>query len=206
MDATNTPREIDEALAALWHKVDAALTTIASAEDTAHHLIGQRARYITRTRKEWPTSADEAVEALTAGVAAVRAHYAEHGNYMNTPGPVSPANLSSAERVLTRRAEARAALAALYAEIGTLEAIYRARPWSRYFLVTSSAGHVHASTGCSTCRPTTTYGWLPDLSGTPEADAVAKLGTVLCSVCFASAPVGFVGGRLTKAQAAKMAA
>ena len=34
--------------------------------------------------------------------------------------------------------------------------------WSRFFLVTSSTGHVHSSTSCSTCRPTTTYGWLPE--------------------------------------------
>jgi hypothetical protein len=204
--ATSTPREVDEALAALWHQIDAAQATIDSAESSAHHAIGERPRYITRTRKEWPTTGEQAMEILREGVAAVRAHYAAHGHYMNTPGPVSPAALTSAERALTRHAEARATLADLHAKVGKLEAIYRARPWSRFFLVTSSAGHVHASTACSTCRVTTTYGWLPELSGTTEGEAVAKLGAVLCSVCFPSAPVGFVGGRLTKAQAAKMAA
>jgi hypothetical protein len=59
---------------------------------------------------------------------------------------------------------------------------------------------------CHTCRPSTTYGWLPELSGKDEAEAVAQLGPNLCSVCFPSAPVEHVGGKITKAQAAKKAA
>src|SRR5271166_137679 len=35
--------------------------------------------------------------------------------------------------------------------------------WSRFFLVTSSQGHIHSSMRCSSCFQTTTYGWLPEL-------------------------------------------
>lgn len=80
--------------------------------------------------------------------------------------------------------------------------------WPRYFLVTSSAGHIHSGTSCQTCRPTTTYGWMPKMSGMTEEEAIAHLGRhaeSLCSVCFPSAPVA--GKRhLTKGQANKMTA
>jgi len=69
---------------------------------------------------------------------------------------------------------------------------YRSRPWARYFLVTSSDGHIHASTGCSTCnkgREPTGFALVPYLSGAAPADAVADLGPALCSVCFPEAPV-----------------
>lgn len=61
--------------------------------------------------------------------------------------------------------------------------------WSRFFLV--AGGHIHRSLHCSTCnngeRPTQ-FGWLPELSGLTEADAVAAHGAILCTVCFPTAP------------------
>lgn len=69
---------------------------------------------------------------------------------------------------------------------------YQSRPWSRYFLVTSSDGHIHASTWCCTCnkgRRRTGFALVPYLSGSSPADAVADLGPALCSVCFSEAPV-----------------
>jgi hypothetical protein len=57
---------------------------------------------------------------------------------------------------------------------------------------------------CSTCRPTTTYGWLPSLSGKTESEAVADLGPTLCSVCYPTAPTEWTEGKkLTAAQAAR---
>lgn len=53
---------------------------------------------------------------------------------------------------------------------------------------------------------TTTFGWLPALSGQTETEAVGEFGSVLCSVCFPSAPVAWQGGKLTKSAAAKAAA
>ncbi|MEV7891595.1 hypothetical protein ACWD3I_25020 [Streptomyces sp. NPDC002817] len=69
------------------------------------------------------------------------------------------------------------------------------RGWSRFYLVTSSAGgHIHDSTGCGSCRSTTTFVWLPDLAGRDEAAAVAEHGPLLCTRCFPSAPLEWTRG------------
>lgn len=72
------------------------------------------------------------------------------------------------------------------------EAEYESRPWARYWLVTTSDGHIHASRHCSTCnkgRAPTGFALAAYLSGKSEAEAVADLGPALCSVCYPSAPV-----------------
>lgn len=69
--------------------------------------------------------------------------------------------------------------------------------WNRFFLV--EGGHIHSSTGCSSLRPTTRIGWLPELSGETEAEAVEMYGSVLCSKCFPSAPVEHTLGRVKTA-------
>lgn len=80
----------------------------------------------------------------------------------------------------------------LTARRGDLQREYFRRPWPRYFLVTSSAGHLHSSTQCGSCRRTTTFGWWVELSGRTEAEAIVELGKradALCSRCFPAAPV-----------------
>lgn len=77
-------------------------------------------------------------------------------------------------------------------QIDTREAEHSRRPWPRFFVV--YGGHIHSSRACTTCYPTTQFGWLPMLSGKTEADAVAHFEEksspeVLCSVCYPSAPV-----------------
>jgi hypothetical protein len=72
---------------------------------------------------------------------------------------------------------------------------YARRPWTRFFLVSNSGGHIHSSMHCSTCYPTTRYGWLPNLSGLTEAEAVAAHGAILCTVCYPSAPVEYTDRR-----------
>lgn len=57
--------------------------------------------------------------------------------------------------------------------------------WTRFFYVQ----HIHSSLYCSSFRPTTRVGWLPDVSGLTEAEAVAQYGHTLCTKCFSSAPV-----------------
>lgn len=57
--------------------------------------------------------------------------------------------------------------------------------WTRFFMVQ----HIHNSMNCSSFRPTTRVGWLPDVSGLTEAEAVAEHGATLCTICFPSAPV-----------------
>lgn len=105
------------------------------------------------------------------------------------PMPYEVAQLEAAK---TRLAEAQAAFAELAAALAEHESAYTG--WSRFFLVTSSQGHIHSSLQCTTCYPTTTYGWLPTLSGLTEADAVEEQGMILCSVCFPSAPVEWTEG------------
>lgn len=169
---------------------------------------------------------EEAVAKVTERAAYVAAYKAEHG-YTSTETYTVPATgevqayeyqgtdwdafQGAAHRAddyaeeLAKLAEREAALAELMERAEAVEATYTG--WSRFFLVTSSAGHVHSSTHCSTCRPTTTYGWLPELSGKSEETAVAELGPTLCTVCFSSAPTEWTSGKkLTAAQAARKAA
>lgn len=62
--------------------------------------------------------------------------------------------------------------------------------WDRFWLVMSSPGHVHSSRNCSSCKWTTTYALVPDLSNSSASDAVAMFGAAMCTVCFPSAPTG----------------
>lgn len=65
--------------------------------------------------------------------------------------------------------------------ISTHESTYEG--WSRFRLVVSSDGHVHASDTCRSFRKTTQTVVIPSLSGKTPEDAVAMLGSVCCSVC-----------------------
>jgi hypothetical protein len=96
--------------------------------------------------------------------------------------------------------EADAAYAAATEAVAAHETGYTG--WNRYFLVTSSAGHVHRSMGCSTCKVTTTYAPVVDLSGTTDDEALEALGPTLCTVCFPEAPVGPT--KISKAAAARL--
>lgn len=57
--------------------------------------------------------------------------------------------------------------------------------WNRFFHVV----HIHKSMHCSSFRWNTKIGWLPQLSGRTEAEAVAEQGESLCTICYPSAPV-----------------
>lgn len=61
--------------------------------------------------------------------------------------------------------------------------------WTRAFLVSNGDGHVHSSMSCSTCRPTTQYHWVTELSDHDEAEIVEAAGERACTVCYPSAPV-----------------
>lgn len=95
-------------------------------------------------------------------------------------------------REAERFTEARIALEDANRDVYECNSEYRSRPWNRYFLVTSSDGHIHSSTECSTCNKgvnATGFALVPYLSGSSAEDAVADLGSALCSVCFPDAPV-----------------
>lgn len=85
-------------------------------------------------------------------------------------------------------ARLRASLEALAREEARIEAEFvRRGRWTRSYLVT--AGHLHTSTACSTCYPTTSFYFVPSLSGSTEAEIVEAAGERACTVCFPSAPV-----------------
>jgi hypothetical protein len=77
--------------------------------------------------------------------------------------------------------------------------------WSRFYLVTSSQGHIHSSGNCSTChkgRTPTTFALVCDLSDSTVEEAVDLFGAALCSICFPEAPVEFTDQvKITKARA-----
>lgn len=84
--------------------------------------------------------------------------------------------------------KADAKVEALQEAIEPLDREYRLRQWKRYFLVTNGNGHVHRGRECTTCYPSTRYGWLPALSGCEERVMVAEYGEKACTVCFPEAP------------------
>lgn len=182
MDITTAaPREIDEKLADLYRAEMQAENSLTAVVASFHGYLGERATYVSRTRKTWPTTDAQAVEAIR-----VKAEAGESMSSMYSYRPFATAWVKYEEAVN--------ALAAVRADAKPLNEEYSRRPWSRFFLVTSSDGHIHRDMACSTCRISTEYGWLPQLSGKTEADAVADQGTRLCSVCFPTAPVEWTLG------------
>lgn len=77
------------------------------------------------------------------------------------------------------------------------EAEFARRPWTRFYVV--QGGHIHSSMDCSTCNKMgkrTKFGWLPEMSGQSEDQALEALvtesaKTILCTVCYPSAPVAW---------------
>lgn len=178
--AGHTPQAVDELLATLWQQRAKSARSMASKIQTARLYLGQRrsgGRY-----DGWATSPDDALEALANGVAG---------------GTLEPCNMTVARRLLDEVEVLTAATDKLAGEINELDDEFDARPWSRFFLVTSSAGgHVHSSRWCHTCKPSTEFGWLPQLSGKDEPEAVADQGAILCTACYPSAPVEWTRGKV----------
>ena len=176
MDLTTaTPPTIDTELARLHGDVAAAAATVDAAIESLHRYAGHRAYYEARGRR---TFAESGADAVAWG----RAN-------LDTIPSYDRRNL---ERTLASLDAARAAAATAKDAMVPLDGEYARRPWSRFFLV--PGGHIHASAACHTFRWTTQVGWLPDLSGLTEADAVAAHGTILCTHCFPSAPVEWTTG------------
>lgn len=175
-----SPVQIDAKLAELVEAANAVERNLDHAVSWLHTVLGERKVHLSRGRSAWPTS-HATVEAAVRKLAIEGSEGA-------------PYKQREAAEAIAKLDRYRAALVAAKAAQDPYHDEYDRRPWSRFFLVTSSDGHIHSSLQCSTCRPTTGYKWLPDLSGKTEADAVAAEGTRLCSVCFPSAPVEWTLG------------
>jgi hypothetical protein len=173
-----TPEQIDTRLAALTKAVARSYQEIDQQLDMARRAFGETPmRDTSRTRKTrvWRTTNEQTRERLV-----VRAKDAD---------PDTTWSMYNEAKILETLVTAEQATIEANTEIAELEAEYGRRQWSRFFIVTSSDGHIHRSRSCSTCRETTEYGWLPQLSGRTEADAVEAHGPLLCTVCYPSAPV-----------------
>jgi hypothetical protein len=84
---------------------------------------------------------------------------------------------------------ARASIEVLEAHALPGEQAWFTERWTRYYLVDNTGGHVHRSTGCSTCFPTTRFYWLTEHSGITAEALVELAGEEACTVCFPDAPV-----------------
>jgi hypothetical protein len=174
--SVSRPVEVDTELATLFEAKAKAHASLAGRLDELHYALGER-RVYAHGRHTWASSHVETEQAYRAKVA--------DGGFKSW---------DRAEERLAAIDAARAKIDAIEAAEGPLQDEYWASPWSRFFLVIGAGGHIHRDMGCSTCHPTTAFGWLPQLSGLTEADAVDDQGTRLCSVCFPSAPVEWTLG------------
>jgi hypothetical protein len=176
---TATPAEIDDVVAVLYVAELKAEDALESAVISVRRALGQRAQTWGRGASkvtEWPGSKAEAVDQLRAMGDA----YIGGGQYAN--------------KVIARYDAAVAALEANLAEQRPLNDEFARRGgWTQFFAV--EGGHIHRSRHCSTCnrgQNRTKFGWLVDMSGMDETQALTMLAEqacTLCTVCFPNAPI-----------------
>lgn len=151
--ATQTPAEVDTALAEIYDRYYVAQSRV-SVIETDVEYSQKRIDRVTRqggTPSVWDT---ESLERSKASLEAA---------------------IAKAEAIL--------------AECDPYEAEYASRPWTRAWKVTNVGGHIHRTMACQTCFPTTQFGWLPQVSGLPEAEIVELAASAACTICYPSAPV-----------------
>jgi hypothetical protein len=184
-----TPFEIDTELARLHGEAQMASMKVGYALDRVHHLAGDKQETYSRYRlRRWLMTEAECMARI------------------NDPDFDAGYNTFSYGDSPQELHESRVWLEAVEAEIYALDCIFAANPWSRFFIV--PGGHIHSSMECSTCNnghEPTRFGWLPQLSGKSEAEAVADQGSLLCTICFPSAPVEWTNFYEEKAAAKKAA-
>jgi len=190
--ATATPVEIDTRLADLYGQEARAARAVVGEVTALHYALDERPRWVNANRKTWPTTDEQAI-----ALARAKAEGGVNMSAMYSGRPFTDP--------VARYDAAVAELARIRADATPLHAEYDRRPWSRFFTVKQRNGHIHDSMRCSTCNrngSVTEFGWNPELSGLTEADAVAKLGPALCTVCFPSAPVEWTIGKPAPASCA----
>lgn len=178
----------DTQLAELHSQAAALTQKRASIVATIHSAAGDRKQNTWQVRyalAPWGMSLDQAIAATPTTSWDARDH------------AKAVADLAAVDAKLTTNATEIAAVNQVWIDNGC---------WSRFFLV--PGGHLHSSTTCSTCNnghEPTMFGWLPNLSGLTEADAVAAHGALLCTVCFPSAPTEWTNHYELEAEAKKAA-
>lgn len=165
-------KESDAKLAELTSAAYKIEDHLARIETSIHHAAGDKKVYHGRSRTG--TWAMDLEDALVAARKSVTAEF-------NPNRATYQRALDEFDAQTVALAEANAAVSAQATEW------VENGQWTRFFMV--EGGHIHSSTHCHTLRPTTRVGWLPQLSGESEKDAVDAHGTVLCTFCYPSAPV-----------------
>jgi hypothetical protein len=167
---TTDPIAVDTALEKLYIEAQTLSRDLAVVMISVHRTLGETENRA-RGARRWPTRDDAAIEKVRT---MTTDHYGR---------PIG--------KLINRLDTILAALAANAAAASPLEALYNAKPWTRFMV----AQHIHKGMGCSTCNKRgipTRFDWLPQMSGMDEAAALALLGSqghTLCTVCFPGAPV-----------------
>lgn len=179
MDLTTaTPVEIDTELARLYGEINSREDRIARSMPDLHRMAGDRGRRVSASRVQFELTDEQAEDKVREFIAT--------GDEYDT---------RAARRIIAMVDECRDLNAKDEADVAALDAAFLNRGgWNRFFLVTSSNGHIHSSMNCSTCKIRTRFTWLPGASGQTEAEAIAERdkldsAALLCTVCFPNAPV-----------------
>lgn len=186
LTSSSTPVEIDTALSELFTDAMRATQNLTSIENSLNSLAGNKKKYLYARGEpvEWEMSFDEVLQ----------------------QGPRQSYQKETWAKHILRRDEELTKLGEITAEQSKLEGLWKEKGgWSRFFIVNNAGGHIHSSMNCSTCYPTTQFGWLPQLSGQTEKEAVDEHGGILCSICFPSAPTAWTEGVSKKEEAEKEA-
>jgi hypothetical protein len=171
-----SPTEIDTELARLDRAAAQVRSNIRGLEETFHGIVERRPSW----RAPWTIELNAAIVRVYKYATKDQSHSAQR-----------------ALADLARYTAETAQLAILDAATTPLDDEFTRRGgWERAFVViTSGKGHVHDTNGwnkarCSTCRPTTAYEWLPELSGLDRTAIIKAIGEDACTVCYPGAPVG----------------
>lgn len=175
MDLTHmTPKQIDAQLSDLYwenaklqQKQEVVLRKV-------HEAVGDRQSV--RSNFKWALTHTQALEALPARVANQDLEPWDH------KAAVEAWDVWEDLQEEVRRVQGEIAL--------RNDEFNRRGGWTRAFIV--PGGHVHSSMDCSSCYPTTKFGWMPELSGDDEDEIVGKAGERACTVCYPTAPVDVI--------------
>tara|TARA_R110000824_G_scaffold68237_6_gene176629 strand:- start:155 stop:937 length:783 start_codon:yes stop_codon:yes gene_type:complete len=167
-DQTDNSTEvgIDTEIAETYGKLDAAREAVAAAQNIVHRRAGDEMSKRYGNVREWGMSHAEAISTLAG----------------SDPMNDALVTLTAAQDAAR---EAREVFEAADAQYGG---------WNRFFLVTSSVGHIHSTMSCSSCNPYTRFAWLTDMSGLTATATVEAHGERMCTVCFPDAPVAWSEG------------
>lgn len=100
---------------------------------------------------------------------------------------------NTVEQLKAQVAEIDVKVSETFAEIHPLEQEFDDRGrWTRYYLVENNNGHVHTSTHCRTCFPTTRFAWLVDYSGAKAETVTNAAGELSCAECFPNLPAAIM--------------